>query len=262
MNNYVRFLMGCYSAVVKIRPYTSDLYNFVRLMEYLGFKEYIEWFEKSGCDVRSKEEKAEREYIREEDFCEDHFLHLAKINGVQGNEICIELQLDKGFTFGKEEDYRNGEEVAILSVEDLIIATGYESEFMLDGENILLSDIDKKYEELDQFCDFYEWRVQKFGNKYNILDAQTEEFREDKNVDLEEIIEIVYFRMLDYWFDEGLDGYDISDECDVQHLKKMTEKYLELGITLKIMEKDSEQYKQYNNIYEELLKEIEDLKKE
>lgn len=250
MNDYKLFLMGCYYAVVKIRPFTNDLYNFCKLMEYVGLKENIELFEKSACDSRAREKKTEKEYIREEDFCEDYFLHLAEINGVKRNEICIEFQFDKGFTFGKEEDYVNGDEVKILSVNDLIIATGYKSEFMLDGEDIILQDIDKRYRELDYFCEFYEWQVQKFGKRYNILDTQTEEFKFDESVNLDDIIERIYFRMLDYFFDEEItDNLDFSDDEDLRYAETKGENYLKLGKELGLLEEET--YNYYNKRFKE-----------
>lgn len=252
MNDYKLFLMGCYYAVVKIRPFTDDLYNFCKLMEYVGLKKDIECFEKNCCDDRPKEEKAEKEYIREEDFCEDYFFHLAEINGVKRNEVCIEFQFDKGFTFGKKEDYINGDEVKILSVKDLIVASGYTSEFMLDGKDILLKDIDRRYEELDEFCEFYEWSVQKFSNLYNILDTQTEEFKFDKSVKLDEIIDRIYFRMLDYFFDEEItDNLDFNDEEYLRYAKVKEESYLKLGKELGLLEEET--YNYYNKRFKEEL---------
>lgn len=255
MNDYKLFLMGCYYAVVKIRPFTDDLYNFCKLMEYVGLKKDIECFERSACDNRTREEKAEKEYIREEDFCEDYFFHLAEINGVKRNEVCIEFQFDKGFTFGKQEDYVNGDEVKILSVKDLIVASGYTSEFMLDGKDILLKDIDIKYEELDEFCEFYEWSVQKFGNLYNILDTQTEEFKFDKSVKLDEVIDRIYFRMFDYWTDEeDIDG--LIEEGSIDYVNKKFEDYIKLGLELKLLSNIKNKsgyglYKQYKNAWVE-----------
>lgn len=241
MNDYELFLSGCYGAVVKIRRFTDDFYNFCVLMEKLGFKDKIRYFE----DCRSIKEKQEKEYVREEDFSEDLFFHIANINNVYN--VCIEYQLGKGFTFGDEKDY-NDDETKILSVEDLIRVTGYESQFMLDGEEISLQDINKDYEDLDNFCEFYDWRVQKFGDLYNILDIQTEEFKFDESVNLDKIIERIYFRMFDYWTDEE-DIEGLIEEGSIDYVKKVTEDYFKVGLKLGILTKDSGLYKQYSDWY-------------
>ena len=114
---------------------------------------------------------------------------------------------------------------------------------MLDGKDILLKDIDIKYEELDEFCEFYEWSVQKFGNLYNILDTQTEEFKFDKSVKLDEIVDRIYFRMLDYFFDEEItDNLDFSDDEDLRYAKTKGENYLKLGKELGLLEEETYNY--------------------
>lgn len=236
MNDYEKFLYGCYCAVVKIKRFTNDLYNFIVLMEKVGLKEYAEDFERNCCDMRSREEKSKKPYCREEDFCEDYFFHLAEINGVKGNVVCIEFQWGKGFTFGSLEDYQ-AEEVKILSVEDLINATGYESEF---GSNYKMTSFLEELKEdkdnklatyLTDFCEWYQWGLVKYPNgRYNILDLEFDNdefvgYFGNENTDtgtLKDCIERVFYRMVDYYTDE-------EDYERVEDMEKDINDFIELG---------------------------------
>lgn len=230
MNDYEKFLYGCYYAVVKIKRFTNDLYNFIVLMEKVGLKEYAENFERNCCDIRSREEKSKKPYCREEDFCEDYFFHLAEINGVKGNVVCIEFQWGKGFTFGSLEDYQ-AEEVKILSVEDLINATGYESEFGKDYvETSFINEMEEKdknfAEILDDFCSWYDWRLIKYSNfQYNILDIQTDEFaghfgdEDNINGNLRDCIERVFYKSVDYFIDE-------EEHEDINYIEKTINEFI------------------------------------
>ena len=256
MNDYEKFLYGCYYAVVKIKRFTNDLYNFIVLMEKVGLKEYAENFERNCCDIRSREEKSKKPYCREEDFCEDYFFHLAEINGIKGNVVCIEFQWGKGFTFGSLEDYQ-AEEVKILSVEDLINATGYESEFGKDYvETSFIEELGKEDEDfaifLTDFCEWYEWQLVKYPNlRYNILDLQTNElvgYFGDENTttgSLKDCIERVFYRRVDYFTDEEeheeikyvekvmkeiigyAKKYNLYDETYINYLLKWKEEEIE-----------------------------------
>jgi len=233
MTDYEMFLCGCYYAVVKIKKYTDDLYNFLVLMENLGFQDYVKSFERNCCDVRSREEKAKREYIREEDFCDDYFYHLAKINDISGM-IYIEFQWGKGFTFGSFEDYYNKNEVKMLSVEDLIKATNKEELFNMDYEETnFFKELDEKDKELAlvllDFCEWYEWQLVKYPKDlYNILDIQTEEFvgyfgntPEEKGT-LRQCIERVFHRMIDFYTDE-------EEHEDIEYVEKKVNEYIKIG---------------------------------
>ena len=235
MNDYEKFLNGCYYAVVKIRRFTDDLYNFVVLMDKLGLNEYIKSFEVSCCDMRSREEKSKKPYCREEDFCEDYFFHLAEINGVKGNNVYIEFQWGKGFTFGSLEDYK-AEEVKILSVEDLIKATNLENEFGMNYiETSFINELGEEDNKLaiylTDFCEWYEWGLVKYPNgRYNILDLEfdTDKFVGyfgDKDTDtgtLRDCIERVFYRMVDYYTDE-------EDYEKVEDMEKDINDFIELG---------------------------------
>lgn len=245
MNDYKRFLMGCYWAVVKVRQNTDDLYNFCKLMESVGLKEDIEYFEKVSCDNRTKEEKSKFPYNREEDFCEDYFFHLAEINGIKSNEVCIEYQIDKGFTFGREQDYIDSEEdIKVLCVKDLIVATGKENEFRTDYKPTSFLNEMKNEEDdelatrLTDFCEWYGWELVKYPDKtYNLRDT---EFTEDVFVGyfgknetdtgtLRDCIKRVFERMVDYGTDE--EEYETFEDVE-----KNAKAFIELGMKYNLME--------------------------
>ena len=242
MNDYKKFLMGCSYAVVKVKRYTDDLYNFVKLMESVGLKEDIEYFEKAVCDSRTREEKSKVPYCREMDFCEDYFFHIAEINGIKSNEVCIEYQIGNGFNFGKEEDYidfskKDDTDIKILNIKDLIVATGKESEFCIDYTSTSFLDElkdEKDYKlavNLTDFCEWYGWELVKYPNgRYNIRDT---EFTEDVFVGyfgnndtetgtLKESIQRVFERMVDY-------GTSEEEYETVEDVEKTINTYIELG---------------------------------
>lgn len=244
MTDYEKFLSGCYYAVVNIQKRTNDLYNFLVLMEHLGFKDYVNSFEKNCCDIRSKEEKEKYEYCREEDFCEDRLIHLAQINKV--NNICIEFQWGKGFTFGDLSDYIGGE-TKILSVNDLIKAVGKEELFNMNYEETdflkELEDKDFAMELLD-FCEWYEWELVKFANnRYNILDLQTNEFvgyfgnSQNDNGTLRDCIERVFYRMVDYFTDE-------EEHEELFYVEKRIKKFIEFGKEYNLYDEKNIEYLQ------------------
>lgn len=262
MTDYEKFLCGCYYAVVKIKKYTDDLYRFLVLMENLGFGNYVKSFEKNCCDVRSREEKEKREYIREEDFCDDYFYHLAKINNIDGF-ICIEFQWGKGFTFGSFEDYYNKDEVKMLSVDDLIKATNKEELFNMNYEETnFLKEIKNREDDLavylTDFCEWYEWQLVKFPqNKYNILDIQTDEFvgyfgnLPEENGTLRDCIERVFYRMVDFYVDE-------EEHEEIRDVEKRISKFVELGDKYNLYgEKDKEWLQKWLEEEREYLKEEE-----
>lgn len=267
MNDFELFLN--FGAVVEIEKYTEDLYKFCRLMLKLRiFDEHITYFINSSKilgEIKLTKDLSIQDKLDllKKNFGEDYFWHLVYINEGNLNKICIEYQVGKGFTFGKKKDYLDYDnEIKILNVDRLIIASGYADEFLLNGKEIMLTDFNDKYEDLDEFCDFYDWRVYEYniGNRktlYNILDIQTNEFRFEENITLDEIIEHIFFRMFDYWTDEE-DIDDLITGGDIRYIVKKTKDYLDLGINLGIF-KDNEEDKCYQNYlswFEEIKKDI------
>lgn len=231
MNDFELFLN--FGAVVEIRRnYRDDLYKFCQLMVKLGFmKENIMYFMvncgiieeyKNGKLLERKDlinylnNKTEKELLEILDygFTDDKFWHLVDINNGRQSRICVEYQFGKGFTWDLKQNYTNYDEtMKVLSVDDLIFVCNKQEEFNLGFEDTTfikeLEDKNKDIaEELDMFCDFYEWSLVKFGNGlYNILDRQTEELvgyfsNENDNGTLRDCIERTYNRMVDYFFDE------------------------------------------------------------
>ncbi len=58
--------------------------------------------------------------------------------------------------------------------------------------------------ELDDFLAFYEWSIVKYPDgKYNIKDEQCNTFDFEENTTFDTVLDRVYFRMFDYFIDEG-----------------------------------------------------------
>ena len=233
MNDMELFLN--FGAVVEIRRnYRDDLYKFCKLMISLGFiKEYIDYFMVSGKTIEDIEndkqnlgkskamlmEKLKTMTIEEvisllnSAYTDDTFWHLVDINEGKQNKICIEFQWGKGFTFGKKEEYlAYDKEMKILNIDELIIACNKKDE--KDKELAT---------ELTDFCEWYEWELVKYSNGlYNILDLQTEELDEEQGVDLREVIERVFYRMVDYFTDE-------EEHDDLNYVEKNINTFIKLG---------------------------------
>ena len=252
MNNMELFLN--YGAVVKIRKYyRDDLYKFCKLIIKLGFlNEYIKYFlvnmeiveafNKDNSkmtrgqliDYVNKMSNVELLNLLEESFCDTMFWHLVDINEGKQNEICLEYQYSKGFTFGKKQDYINYDEtIKILSVDELIFACSKEDEFNLGYiETSFMEELKDDKElavELTDFCEWYEWELVKYSNGlYNILDLQTEELvgyfgnEENENGSLRDCIERVFYRMVDYFTDE-------EEHEDLDYVEKDINTFIKLG---------------------------------
>lgn len=284
MNDFELFLN--FGAVVKIRRhYRDDLYKFVKLMLLLGFmRENINWFIFSNniVEIYRNGKKLDKEQLLEtiklmtkeellgeleESFCDSGFWHLVDINEGMANNICIEYQASKGFTFGTENDYVNYDDtIKVLGIDELILACDMGSNFNLGyTETTFKTELEEKdnelAKELDYFCEFYDWTIVKYPNGlWNVLDTQKDEFvgyfnRDDENGTFREVMERVFYRMVDYFQDEeDIDG--LIEEESFDYLKSKINTFIRLG----------KQYKFYNDSeisrLEELLKEIEDEEKE
>lgn len=265
MNDMELFLN--FGAVVEIRrSYRDDLYKFCKLMISLGFmKEYIDYFMVSGKTIEDIEndkqnlgkskamlmEKLKTMTIEEvisllnSAYTDDTFWHLVDINEGKQNRICIEFQWGKGFTFGKKEEYlAYDKEMKILNIDELIFACNKEDEFGLGYvETSFMKELkDEKDKELatelTDFCEWYEWELVKYSNGlYNILDLQTEELDEEQGVDLREVIERVFYRMVDYFTDE-------EEHDDLNYVEKNINTFIKLGKQYNLYSDDSIKYLQ------------------
>lgn len=251
MNDFELFLT--FGAVVKIRKsYRDDLYKFCKLILELGFfKDYIIYFLASESIVEKyKEDKTKmnrgeliellktmsKEQILDlldESFCDTMFWHYIDINEGRQNQICLEHQFGKGFTFGKEEDYiKYDDTIKVLSVDDLIFACNMEDKFNLGFvETSFLKELDKEEDNdlalyLTDFCEWYEWELVKYSNGlYNILDRQTEElvgFFNEESGTLRDCIERTFNRMVDFFTEE-------EEHEEIEYVEKTVNKYVELA---------------------------------
>lgn len=251
MNEMEEFLN--FAAVVKIRrSYDDDIYKFIELMKSVGFlKEYAEYFEKNCC------------YDKEfNEFSEDIFWHYVELNNGNKNDICIEFQWSKGFTWGDRKDYLEYDsEMKILSIDELIKACNKEELFKMNYEyTSFKNELQDKESasDLDNFLDFYDWSITKYPDgKYNIKDEQCNTFDFEENTTLNEVIGRVYFRMFDYFINEDdIDG--LIEDNDIEYVKKTYESYIRTGENLKLL--DEETKKQYSNLFNEIIKD--EMKKE
>lgn len=243
MNDMEKFLN--FGAVVKIRRnYDDELYKFIKLIKSVGFlKEYIDSFEKNCCTDKEFNE-----------FSEDIFWHYVEINKGNKSDTCIEFQWYKGFTWGNGKDYKEYDsEMKILTVDELIKACSKEELFNMNYENSSFKDELENKEsatDLDNFLDFYEWSLCKYPNgKFNIKDEQCNTFKFEENTTLNEVIDRVYFRMVDYFMvEKDIDG--LIEENNFDYVKKVYESYIKSGKSLNLL--DEEKLKQYENWFEEI----------
>lgn len=277
MNNFSLFLD--YGAVVKIRmEYRDDLYNFCKLLIKLGFmREELNWFLFSfkifDMDFKNDKEKymncikraSKDELLNmlEEYYADDYFWHIVEINIGMKTRVCIEYQKYKGFSFGKESDYLLNEDIKILKVEELIFACDMESDFNLNFiETTFKNELEEKDEELayelDDFCDFYDWRLARFPNGlYGVYDIQCEEFsnyfndtKEDSGT-LRQAMERVFDRMVDYFVDEE-DIFGLVAEGSIDYVREKINTFINLA-------KQYELYGEYGiKTLNELLEECEE----
>ena len=230
--NYMEEFLN-FEAVVKLRnDYDNDLFKFVELMKSIGFlKEYAEYFEKSCCYDKKYNE-----------FSEDLFWHYVELNNGDKNNTCLEFQWGKGFTWGNKKDcldYDN--EIKILSVDDLIKACKQEEMFNMNYE---YTDFQSELEdkeialEFDDFLNFYEWSIVKYPDgKYNIIDKQCNTFIFDENTLFDNVVDRVYFRMLDYFINEETTYND-----NPKYLKYQYEKYIQIGNKLNLLNEENKSY--------------------
>jgi hypothetical protein len=243
MNDMEKFLN--FDAVIKVRRnYDDELYKFIELIKSVGFlKEYIDSFEKNCCTDKKFNE-----------FSEDVFWHYVEINKGNKSDTCIEFQWYKGFTWGNGKEYKNYDsEMKILTVDELIKACNKEELFNMNYENSSFKDELENKEsatDLDNFLDFYEWSLTKYPDgKFNIKDEQCNTFKFEENTTLNEVIDIVYFRMVDYFMvEEDIDG--LIEENNFDYVKKVYESYIKTGKSLNLL--DEEKLKQYENWFEEI----------
>lgn len=249
MNEMEEFLNFC--AVVKIRKeYDNDLYKFIELMKSIGFlKGYAEYFERSCCFNKDDNE-----------FSEDRFWYYVKLNKGNTRDTCMEFQWSKGFTWGDKKDYLNyDKDMKILNVDELIIACHKEELFNMNYEKITFkSELEDKESasELDDFLDFYEWSIVKYPNgKYNIKDEQCNTFDFEENTTFDKVLDRVYFRMFDYFIDEG-DIEGLIHDGEFEYAKKVYDTYIKTGENLKLLnEHDKQQYAEwFNEIVNENMK--------
>jgi hypothetical protein len=267
MNDFELFMN--FGAVVEIRrSYRDDLYKFCKLINSLGFlKEHIDCFI-SNCgivesydssmnsdlekrtklfDRLKKMTKEEIEQLLETEYTDDYFWHLVDINEGRLNRICIEFQVGKGFTWGRKEDYLSyDKEMKVLSVDELISSCNKEDDFNLNYEETsFLKELggrnEKLANELDDFCDWYEWTLVKYPNNlYNILSRDIGEFvgyfDNNENGTLRDCMERVFFRMVDYFTDE-------EEHEDIDYVEKSIMLYIELGRQYKMFGDEERQVK-------------------
>lgn len=248
MNDMEKFLN--FEAVVKLRRmYNNELFKFIELMKSVGFlKQYAEHFEKNCCTDKEFQE-----------FSEDIFWNLVKINNGNLRDTCIEFQWGKGFTWGEGKDYLNYDsEIKILNIDELIKACSKEHLFKMDYEKTSFGKelTDKECaSDLDNFLNFYEWSITKYPDgKYNIKDEQCNTFEFEENTTLNEIIDRVYFRMFDYFTNEE-DIEDLMRE-DSRDVKKTFESYIKNGEKLRLLTEEKKE--QYVNWFKEIIKESQD----
>lgn len=250
-----------FGAVVEIRKfYDNDLYNFTKLMIGLGIlnKEITYFINSMGLLMEQKEDENGKriwEKIRIEEnlsieqkiqlldkwFTDNNFWKLVELNCGNTLGICIEYQYGKGFTFGLKKDYKNYDDsIKVISVKDLINDCNKKDLFNMDYKGTSfrkeLDETENQYliEELDWFCDFYDWELVKFNNGlYNILDRQTEQLvgyfgnEESENGTLRDCVERVFYRMVDYFKDE--------EEIDnIDYATKRIEEFKEIGLKYKL----------------------------
>lgn len=246
MNDMEEFLNFC--AIVKIRRNYDELHKFIELMKGVGFlKDYVESFEKNCCFDKELN-----------NFSEDVFWYYVKINNGNTQDICLEFQWGKGFTWGNREDYLDYDsEMKILSLDELIKACNKEEVFKVNYEYTnFKSELPNKESasDLDGFLDFYEWSIIKYPDgKYNIKDEQCNTFRFDENTTLDEIIDTVYFRMFDY-FTEEEDIENLMKE-DFQYVKRKYESYMKTGEKLHLLDEKTKNH--YTEWFQEIMQENE-----
>lgn len=249
MNEMEEFLT--FGAVVKIRKeYDDDLYKFIGLMKNIGFlREYAESFEKNCCfDKEFKE------------FSEDRFWYYVKLNNGNTRDTCLEFQWGKGFTWGNRKDYLDYDnDMKILNVDELIRACNKEYLFKMDYES---TNFEKELQDkesasdLDDFLAFYEWSIVKYPDgKYNIKDEQCNTFDFEENTTFDAILDRVYFRMFDYFIDEG-EVENLIRDGEFNYVKKVYESYMKIGKNLKLLDDNDKSF--YGKWFKELTKDIEE----
>lgn len=248
MNDFELFMN--FGAVVEIRKnYRDDLYKFCKLMLELGFfnNEITYFINAMGLLKELKNGNWEKIKLAnnlavnnklellDEWFTDEDFWYIIELNNGITNRICIEYQVGKGFTFDKKENYlKYDETIKILSVDDLIIACNKEELFNMGYVRTTFKDElqskDKELaDELDYFCEFYEWELVKYSNGlYNILDTQEKELvgyfgnGKTENGTLRDCIERVFYRMVDYFKDE-------TEFDDIDYVVKSVDIFKKLG---------------------------------
>ena len=245
MNDMEKFLN--FSAVVKVkRSNNDDLWNFLELIKSVGFlDEYINYFQKKCCTDSKYNE-----------YTEDEFWRLVSSNCKDKYSTCIEFQWGKGFNFSDEKDYKwYDPDMKIISVNDLIKSCNMEEKFKL---NYQYTSFEKELksknisEELDEFTDLYSWSIVKFpNNKFNIKDDQTNSFDFEENTTIEDIINRVYFRMLDFFMYEDIDS--LMEDCELKYIKNKYENYIKIGKELNLINEERE--KNYSKDFEKITSE-------
>lgn len=246
MNEMEEFLN--FGAIVKIRKeYDNDLYKFIELMKSVGFlKEYAEQFEQSCC--------FNTEY---NEFSEDKFWYYVKLNKGNTRDTCLEFQWSKGFTWGDRKDYLNyDKDMRVLNIDELIRACNKEELFNMNYEKTIFeNELEDKESasELDNFLDFYEWSIVKYPNgEYNIKDEQCNTFDFEENTTFDKVLNRVYFRMLDYFIDEG-DIESLIHDGEFEYTKKVYNNYMKTGESLKLLDENDKQ--QYEKLFNEIVNE-------
>lgn len=100
-----------------------------------------------------------------------------------------------------------------------------EKTYNIIDESVKLYDLTKNEDmkELDNFLDFYEWCILTSGDKYNLYDLQTNEYKENKedlDFTLEEIIDRIVGRALDYELNEH-EFEDYIEDDFIKYLKTL-----------------------------------------
>ena len=146
----------------------------------------------------------------------------------------------------------------ILNVDELIRACNKEYLFKMNYEYTNFGNELQDKEsasDLDNFLDFYEWSITKYPDgKYNIKDEQCNTFDFEENTTLDKVIDRVYFRMFDYFIDEG-EVENLIRDGEFNYVKNVYESYMKVGKNLKLLDDNDKSF--YGKWFKALTNDIE-----
>ena len=124
MNNLQLFMT--FNAVIEIKRNYKDLYRFIKkMLSESIFKNdiitFIRIMKITDTEINDELTIKEISKILMNEYDDSYFWHIVDINEGYTNNICIEYQIGKGFTFDKKQNYINyDEEIKILTINDLL----------------------------------------------------------------------------------------------------------------------------------------------